>query len=78
MAMGFPIMFYGIIYHETTWGKALIALGAIISLTAVIGWAIEPVEEPMEHTDGGGEGDAVEIEMADFLTEDVEEVVVDE
>jgi hypothetical protein len=39
-------MFYGIIYHTTTWGKALIAIGAVISLAAVIGWAIEPVEVP--------------------------------
>ena len=46
MAAGFPLMFYGIIYHTTAWGKALIAIGAVISLAAVIGWAIEPVEEP--------------------------------
>ena len=46
MAAGFPLMFYGIIYHTTAWGKILIAIGAVISLAAVIGWAIEPVEEP--------------------------------
>ncbi len=46
MAAGFPLMFYGIIYHTTAWGKALIAIGAVISLAAVIGWAIEPIEEP--------------------------------
>ena len=46
MATGFPLMFYGIIYHTTAWGKALIAIGAVISLAAVIGWAIEPIEEP--------------------------------
>jgi hypothetical protein len=39
-------MFYGVIYHETLWGKALIAVGSIISLAAIIGWAIEPLEEP--------------------------------
>ncbi len=46
MAMGLPIMFYGVIYHEAAWAKALIFLGAIISLVALIGWAIEPLEEP--------------------------------
>jgi cytochrome c oxidase subunit 1 len=46
MAAGLPLMFYGIIYHTTAWGKALIAIGAVVSLAAVIGWAIEPVEEP--------------------------------
>jgi cytochrome c oxidase subunit 1 len=45
MAAGIPLVFYGIIYHTTIWGKALIAVGAIISLAAVIGWAIEPLEE---------------------------------
>ena len=46
MAAGFPLMFYGIIYHTTAWGKALIVIGAMVALTAVIGWAMEPVEEP--------------------------------
>ena len=46
MALGVPIVFYGIIYHTTAWGKAMILVGALISLSAVIGWATEPVEEP--------------------------------
>jgi cytochrome c oxidase subunit 1 len=46
MALGLPIMFYGVIYHEAAWGKALIILGAILALTSLIGWAIEPLEEP--------------------------------
>ena len=46
MALGIPIIFYGIIYHTTLWGKALIAIGTVISLAAVIGWATEPLEEP--------------------------------
>ena len=85
MASGIPIIFYGIIYHEAMWGKAMIVLGALISLMALIGWGIEPLEEPMEHdeSDHGvdDEGDdlerpgPVEIETADFLTE---EVVADE
>lgn len=53
MAAGLPLMFYGVIYHTTAWGKALIAIGAVVSLAAVIGWAIEPVEKP--HDDPGGE-----------------------
>jgi cytochrome c oxidase subunit 1 len=46
MASGIPVVFYGIIYHTTIWGKALIAVGAIIALSALIGWAMEPLEEP--------------------------------
>lgn len=53
MAAGFPLMFYGIIYHTTAWGKALIVIGAVVALTAVIGWAMEPVEEP--HDEPGEE-----------------------
>ena len=53
MAAGFPLMFYGIIYHTTAWGKALIVIGAVVALAAVIGWAIEPVEEP--HDEPGEE-----------------------
>jgi cytochrome c oxidase subunit 1 len=56
MALGFPVMFYGVIYHTTMWGKALILIGAVISLSAVIGWAIEPLEE--EASSSHGEADA--------------------
>ncbi len=59
MAAGFPLMFYGVIYHTTVWGKALIAIGAVISLASVIGWAIEPVEEPHDEP---GEEKAEEVE----------------
>jgi cytochrome c oxidase subunit 1 len=45
MAAGIPTMFYGIIFHTSLVGKALIALGALISLAGVFGWAIEPLEE---------------------------------
>jgi hypothetical protein len=48
MAIGIPVIAYGIIYHEALWGKLAIAVGAIISLSALIGWGIEPLEEPME------------------------------
>ena len=53
MPAGFPLMFYGIIYHTTAWGKALVVIGAVVALTAVIGWAMEPVEEP--HDEPGEE-----------------------
>ncbi|MGB7859720.1 MAG: cytochrome c oxidase subunit I [Acidimicrobiia bacterium] len=46
MAMGLPMMFYGVIYHTTAWGKALILLGAIVALASLIGWGLEPLEEP--------------------------------
>jgi membrane-bound ClpP family serine protease len=46
MAMGLPLVFYGIIYHTTAWGKGLIVIGALISLASLIGWGIEPLEEP--------------------------------
>jgi hypothetical protein len=50
MALGFPIIFYGVIYHTTAWGKAMMVLGVLISLSAVIGWAMEPLEEaPSAH-----------------------------
>jgi hypothetical protein len=48
MAMGIPVIAYGIIYHEALWGKLAIAAGAIIALSALIGWGMEPLEEPME------------------------------
>ena len=46
MASGIPTTFYGIIYHTTAWGKALIAVGAVVVLSALIGWGMEPLEEP--------------------------------
>jgi len=83
MALGIPLIFYGIIYHTTVFGKALIAIGAVISLSALIGWAMEPLEEPLDHheaTEPGDEPGRVEIERAVFLTDDepAEEVVPDE
>lgn len=79
MAMGLPIIFYGIIYHTTMWGKVMIALGALISLAALIGWGMEPLEEPEEHHEGHDTAEgAVVIETADFLVSQDEEVVPDE
>ncbi len=50
VALGLPLVFYGIIYHTALWGKALIVVGALITLSALIGWSIEPLEEP--HVEG--------------------------
>lgn len=61
MALGIPIIAYGIIYHEALWGKIAIAVGALISLSALIGWGIEPLEEP--HAADEGEHDEVEAEL---------------
>jgi hypothetical protein len=44
-------MFYGVIYHTSPMGKALIAVGLIEALAAVIGWAMEPLEEPHDEHD---------------------------
>jgi cytochrome c oxidase subunit 1 len=66
VAFGIPLVFYGVIYHTSAAGKALIAIGALITLSSLIGWGIEPLEEPMEHAD---DDELMEIE------EDLEEVL---
>ena len=45
MAAGLPLIAYGIIFHRSIAGKALIVLGVIIALAALIGWGSEPLEE---------------------------------
>jgi hypothetical protein len=60
MAAGIPLVFYGIIYHLQPWGKALIVIGAVLSLSALIGWSMEPLEE--EHEPDAGPGDEVAAE----------------
>ncbi|MCI0678740.1 MAG: cytochrome c oxidase subunit I [Actinobacteria bacterium] len=55
MAVGIPLVFYGIIYHTSAWGKALIVVGALIMLAALIGWGMEPLEEPHEPEQEGVE-----------------------
>ena len=45
MAAGLPLIAYGIIFHRSLAGKALIVLGVLISLAALIGWGSEPLEE---------------------------------
>ncbi|MCI0425765.1 MAG: cytochrome c oxidase subunit I [Actinobacteria bacterium] len=56
MAVGIPLVFYGIIYHTSAWGKALIVVGALIMLAALIGWGMEPLEEPHEAHEPEQEG----------------------
>jgi cytochrome c oxidase subunit 1 len=46
MAAGLPLIGYGIIFHTSAVGKALIVVGVLISLVALIGWGAEPLEEP--------------------------------
>ncbi|HEY3428475.1 MAG TPA: cytochrome c oxidase subunit I, partial [Acidimicrobiia bacterium] len=38
MAAGLPLIAYGIIFHRSLAGKALIVLGVLVSLAALIGW----------------------------------------
>jgi hypothetical protein len=44
-AAGFPLIGYGILTHQSIAGKALIALGVLTTLSALIGWGSEPLEE---------------------------------
>jgi len=57
VALGLPIIFYGVIYHEALWGKAMILIGAILTLASLIGWGMEPLEEP--HLEGHEPGSDV-------------------
>jgi len=45
MAAGLPLIAYGIIFHVSLLGKALIVAGTLLSLAALIGWGSEPLEE---------------------------------
>jgi cytochrome c oxidase subunit 1 len=72
MASGIPMVFYGIIYHTAAWGKALMVVGVLVIVAALIGWGMEPLEEPHashdddEHDDHNGDGhDDEHIEASD-------------
>ena len=57
MAMGLPLLGYGIIYHTSLIGKALLVIGPLITIGALIGWGIEPLEEEEDHDEhGDGQG----------------------
>jgi cytochrome c oxidase subunit 1 len=55
MAAGLPLIGYGIIFHTSALGKALIVVGVLISLVALIGWGAEPLEEPHSQSPGAHE-----------------------
>ncbi len=59
-ALGMPVLFYGIIYHTSAVGKALIVLGILIILVSLIGWGVEPVDEPHDEHHEDPEDEAVE------------------
>ena len=68
LASGMPLVFYGIIYHTTTWGKALIVLGAILMLIGVVGWATEPLEEPhAAHAEDDSDDDVADVDEDDAV-----------
>jgi cytochrome c oxidase subunit 1 len=46
MALGLPLIAYGIIWHTDLWGKLLIGLGALTTIGGLLGWGMEPLEEP--------------------------------
>jgi len=49
------------------WGKGLILVGLITALAAVIGWAIEPLEEPHAEHDEIDDGDHDDDELEPAL-----------
>jgi cytochrome c oxidase subunit 1 len=63
VGLAIPLIGYGVIYHLEAWGKALIAVGVVLVIAALIGWGIEPLED--EHTENHELDDA----FADETTE---------
>ena len=53
MAMGLPLIAYGIIFHRGLPGKALIVLGALITIGSLLGWGMEPLDPDPPAGDGG-------------------------
>ena len=66
-----PILFYGITYHTSAVGKALIVGGILMILGSFVAWGIEPVDEPHYGAPEGEDEaedepeDRVEVEVAD-------------
>jgi len=48
VAVGLPLIGYGVIFHTGIVGKALIAVGALVTLGGLIGWGMEPLEDEHE------------------------------
>jgi cytochrome c oxidase subunit 1 len=61
-ALGIPMIFYGIIYHTEAWAVALIVVGVIVMVASLIGWGMEPLEEPHEPDEDHLE-DELEVEV---------------
>ena len=55
MSLGLPMIGYGVIWHTALWGKILIGLGALTTIGGLLGWGMEPLEEP--HDDHGHDGE---------------------
>jgi cytochrome c oxidase subunit 1 len=45
LALGLPVIGYGLVFH--LWGLA--AVGIAVTMSGLIGWALEPDTEPAEH-----------------------------
>ncbi len=46
MSLGLPLIAYGVIWHTELWGKIIIGVGALITVAGLLGWGMEPLEEP--------------------------------
>lgn len=44
-ALGMPFIGYGLVYHDDPWLRPLIAVGATLVVTGIMGWALEPATE---------------------------------
>jgi cytochrome c oxidase subunit 1 len=53
-AAGLPLIGYGIIFHTSVVGLALLVLGPAVTIGALLGWGMEPVEEPHEAHEPAG------------------------
>ncbi|MDQ3574246.1 MAG: hypothetical protein M3404_04890, partial [Actinomycetota bacterium] len=58
-ALGLPVMAYGMVYGRSSGQSYVVTvLGALILLTGLFAWAMEPSAEPDEHGPEGGQADA--------------------
>ncbi|MPZ53054.1 MAG: cytochrome ubiquinol oxidase subunit I [Acidimicrobiia bacterium] len=80
VALGMPLIGYGIIWHTTLWGKGLLALGALLIIGGGIGWAVEPIEEGHdepheEDEDSDDSGDDEEPQDGDSIEDEASETM---